>query len=276
MLHQSEDRYRTIFETTGTATVIIDEDTTISLANTEFEKLSGYSKTEIEGRKSWTEFVAEEHDLQRMKAYHELRRVNADAAPRSYEYRFVDRKGEIRRVFATIGMISSTGKSVGSFLDVTEHKRAEEGLRESERRFRDLVENSPTGIAIIQDNRLVYQNPEHQRLLEPLPEGFRVPDFEILHPDDTERLKDNYHKIASGEAQSAETDFRFYPFGRKASKADMRWVHWRASVTEYQGKKALLVNMVDMTRAKELEQLLRIQDKMGSPSGESLQGLLMR
>ncbi len=47
-LRESEDKYRTIFETTGTATVIIEEDTTISLANKEFEKLSGYSKEEVE------------------------------------------------------------------------------------------------------------------------------------------------------------------------------------------------------------------------------------
>ena len=43
-LRESEDKYRTIFETTGTATVIIEEDTTISLANKEFEKLSGFLK----------------------------------------------------------------------------------------------------------------------------------------------------------------------------------------------------------------------------------------
>lgn len=46
---ESEERYRAIFEATGTATVIMEEDTTIALANTEFEKLSGYSKQEIEG-----------------------------------------------------------------------------------------------------------------------------------------------------------------------------------------------------------------------------------
>lgn len=44
--------YKAIFEHTGTATIIIEEDTTISLANSEFEKLSGYSKEEIEGKKA--------------------------------------------------------------------------------------------------------------------------------------------------------------------------------------------------------------------------------
>ena len=59
-LQESENRYRTIFENTGTAMVIIEEDSTISLANTEFEKLSGYTREETEGKRSWTEHVAAE------------------------------------------------------------------------------------------------------------------------------------------------------------------------------------------------------------------------
>ena len=66
-LRQSEEKYRTLFETTGTATIIIEDDTTISLANKEFENLSGYTKEEIEGKKSWTDFVADKNTLLRMK-----------------------------------------------------------------------------------------------------------------------------------------------------------------------------------------------------------------
>ncbi|MCP2604304.1 PAS domain S-box protein [Candidatus Aminicenantes bacterium AC-708-M15] len=51
-LRESEEKYRATFESTGTATTIVEEDTTISLVNSEFEKLSGYSKEEIEGKKA--------------------------------------------------------------------------------------------------------------------------------------------------------------------------------------------------------------------------------
>jgi len=130
---QSEQRYRTIFETTGTATIIIEEDTTISLANTEFEKLSGYSKGEIEGNKSWTEFVVEE-DLERLKEYHRVRRIDPNAAPRNYEFRFIDRQGNVRDIVLAIAMIPGTKKSVASLLDITERKRAEAERRELERK----------------------------------------------------------------------------------------------------------------------------------------------
>ena len=59
-LRQSEARYRTVFETTGTATIIIEPDMTISLVNAEAERLSGYAKKEIEGRMKWIGFVAPE------------------------------------------------------------------------------------------------------------------------------------------------------------------------------------------------------------------------
>jgi len=128
-LRESEDKYRTIFETTGTATIIIEEDTTISLANKEFEKLSGYSKEEVEGKKSWTDFVAHKDDLDRMMVYHTDRRIDPNRAPRNYEYKFIDKHGTVKEVFATLAVIPGTKKSVGSFLDITRAKELEHLLR---------------------------------------------------------------------------------------------------------------------------------------------------
>ena len=56
-LENSLNLYRAIFETTGAATIIINSDTTIILANSGFAKLSGFTIDELEGKKSWTEFV---------------------------------------------------------------------------------------------------------------------------------------------------------------------------------------------------------------------------
>jgi PAS domain S-box-containing protein len=137
-LRQSEDKYRTIFEATGTATVIIEEDTTISLANREFEKLSGFSKREVEGKKRWPEFVARRDDLERMLNYHTARRIDPNTAPRNYEFKFIDKGGALKEIFATFAVFPGTKKSVGSFLDITERKCNEEALRKSEEQLRFL------------------------------------------------------------------------------------------------------------------------------------------
>ncbi len=124
-LRKSEDAYRAIFENTGTATVILEEDMIISLANAEYAKLSGFHRYEIEGRKKWTEFVVEE-DLEGVREYHRLRRTDTDTViPRQCEFRFRNRYDEIRHVLLTVAMIPGNGRRVASLLDITEQKRME-------------------------------------------------------------------------------------------------------------------------------------------------------
>lgn len=128
-MRTSEATYRTIFENTGTATIIGEGDTTIHVANTQFQNLSGYSKAELEDKKKWADFIPEE-DLAMMLQYHRLRRVNPQAAPKNYELRFQCRNGEVRDMYITVDLIPGTQKSVLSFMDITELKRAEREVRE--------------------------------------------------------------------------------------------------------------------------------------------------
>jgi len=145
-----------------------------------------------------------------------------------------------------------------------ERDRTAEALRDNEKRFRDLVENSPTGILIIQENRVVYRNPEQDRISGLLHQLGSTFDFDNIHQEDVENLKQSYERIVSGKTRTVDTDFRFYPPGRMNSRTDLKWIYSRASSIEHKGRKAVLINMVDVTRARELEQLLRMKDKMSS------------
>jgi len=126
-LEESEKRYRTTFEHTGTAMVIIEEDTTLSLVNSEFEKLSGYKREEIEGKMSWTQFVHPD-DLERMKKYHYARR-RGEEVPKRYEFRFIDKEGNVKNIFLAIDLIPGTKKTVGSLMDITQMKRVNNLLK---------------------------------------------------------------------------------------------------------------------------------------------------
>ena len=141
----SEEKYKTIFDNTGTATIIVEEDTTISLVNEQFEVLFGYSKEEIEWKKSWTEFIVEE-DLDRMKKLHYFRRKDPESTLRKYEFRLTDKKGDIRDIFIVIDLIPGTKKSVASLLDITERKKMEEKLKDSEEKYRYLFDNAQVGL----------------------------------------------------------------------------------------------------------------------------------
>ncbi len=126
-IRASETRYRAIFESTGTAMSIVEADTTLSMINTEFERLTGYSKEEVENKKSWTVLPVPE-DLERMRNYHRQRRDDPGSAPKSYEFRLLTREGAIRHVILNIDMIPGTTRSVASIIDITARKEAEEQL----------------------------------------------------------------------------------------------------------------------------------------------------
>ncbi|MGC8810702.1 MAG: PAS domain S-box protein [bacterium] len=133
-LKESRERYKTLFENTGTAFIVIEEDMTISLANSKVEELTGYSRKEIEGEKKWTEFIVPEY-LKKLQEYHRLRRTNPDLAPRSYEAKFKTKKGEIKEILINVAMIPGTKRSIASLFDITEQKRKEKEIASLQEQF---------------------------------------------------------------------------------------------------------------------------------------------
>ncbi|MBW2119308.1 MAG: PAS domain S-box protein [Deltaproteobacteria bacterium] len=159
-VEESEARYRSVFENAGTATVIMEEDRVISMANPEFEKLSGYSREEVEGQMTWTEFVVPE-DLERMRQYHRERREKGEKAPTEYEFRFIDREGDIKHIYNKVAVIPGTGKSVASLTDMTTRKRAEMELV----RLNTAIEQAAETIVITDtEGTIQYVNPAFERI----------------------------------------------------------------------------------------------------------------
>ncbi|NIQ05017.1 MAG: PAS domain S-box protein [Candidatus Korarchaeota archaeon] len=187
-----------MFENTGTATVIIEEDTTISLANEKFEELSGYCKEEIEGKKSWTEFVVKQ-DVERMKEFHELRRKDPASAPTRYEFQFVDKAGEIHDILLTIDMTPGTQKSVASLLDITERKNMETELRHREEKYRLLAENTGDVIFIQDmDHNITYVSPSVKEVSSySVEEALNLHMDELMTPQSRKRAMQNFQKYVA-------------------------------------------------------------------------------
>ena len=130
-LRASEDRYRAIFENTGAATVIVDPDGTIVMANKKFEQLSGCSREELEGIKSWADFIARD-DLACTLQLNRPGRTEPDVAQQDATFHFTASDNVLRYVSVGWATIPGTPNRVGSFTDVSGYKRVEEALRESE------------------------------------------------------------------------------------------------------------------------------------------------
>ena len=126
----------------GTGVYIV-QDGRFRYVNPLFLELTGYSEPELLGKYSLDLVHPEDRETVRKKAIDSLK--GGGSLP--YEYRFVKKSGEIIRVLEKVTSTEYKGKraTVGSFLDVTELKRLEETIKESEERYRTILEE-------IQDN----------------------------------------------------------------------------------------------------------------------------
>jgi PAS domain S-box-containing protein len=134
----------------------------------------------------------------------------------------------------------------------------------SQQQFQDLVEKSLIGIAIIQDGRVVYQNPELKRTIDDLADKIRNQDFSFIHPDNLAQLKLAYKNIINKTTANVEDDFQIVSKHQTPSDKLYKWVNCRASTFNYQGRETILINLVDITHTKELEKLLLNRNKMSS------------
>ena len=252
-LRKSENYYRAIFETSGTAMFIIDEDTTIPLVNSNFVELSGYSRQEIEGKKSWTEFVHPD-DLAWMKENHYLRRQNPEAAPRHYEFRFINRRNEKRDVLVAADMIPGTNRSIASCIDITERKHAEEALRKSENYYRTIFETSGSAMFITeQDTTISHVNSNFEKF-----SGYSRDEvewkkswIEFVHSDDVEWMeKNHYARRREPRAAPPGYDFRFFVRNGELRQGFLT-VNMIPDTTQS------VISLIDITERKRAEILLR-------------------
>jgi PAS domain S-box-containing protein len=132
-LTESEQRYRTIFETTGTASMIIEGDDTISLVNSGFEKLSGFYRQEVERKKQWTDFFQDKSVEDLLAMCHMQNDSSNDSTAEGCETIFIDSTGISHDVYLSIAPIPDSTHSVASILDLTELKRLEAQLLQSQK-----------------------------------------------------------------------------------------------------------------------------------------------
>jgi len=123
-LEKSEESYRTIFENTGTAMLMVDKDMNIILANTEFEHIFG-----LDG-KNLMNFVVESHK-ENIKEYTDAMKVSAQNTLQSYEFQLYNKNGDVKDFLTTFGFISGTSETLISFIDVTEHNNAVKNIKNS-------------------------------------------------------------------------------------------------------------------------------------------------
>jgi len=235
-LHESEALYRTVFESTGTAMMILGEDKTVIRANREMERISGYTRADIENKMQWTKFVSPE-DVERMKKYHELRRANPANVPKNYEFKFLGRDGRSVDTYITVEMIPETKTSIVSLIDVSKEHAALQELADSDEKFRCLTGSLAEGIYMIQDNRFIYVNPSFTQVTGwSVDDIIALPEFTLLFPEeDRPRVRKAVDDRLSGIVSSER-----YTVNARHQDGSLFSVTIHESLTRYKGKPAII------------------------------------
>ena len=135
---------------------------------------------------------------------------------------------------------------------IFEHARAEDALRSSEDRYRTLLDNSLTGVYVRQEEKMVFVN---QRLVEMVgyskEELLGSPFLNLIHPEDREFARDRAKRRMAGEKSEGNTQFRC-----ATKNGEILWLETFGTLIEYEGKPAILGNLIDITDRKRAENAL--------------------
>ncbi len=186
-LRVSEENFRSIFENNSAAMALIEKDTTVSMVNDEYCKMSGYIKEEVEGM-SWTRQIPPQ-DLERLMEYNRIRLSNPKGAPDKYEFSFYKKNGEIRDAIMSIAMLQN-GKLISSFIDITERKHIEEKLKQNELELKKRIKelNGIYSLALLIERLDTCEEVYREFVKVIVPESMKFPDkvFVSLRIDDEE------------------------------------------------------------------------------------------
>ena len=163
-LQESEEKFRRLAETTEAGMYVFNGERFV-MVNPAFQQITGYSREELEDLDPWKVIHPLHREMVRERA---VSRVKGDTAPQRYEVKLLARNGVEKWADLSVGVITYLGKpaSLGTLLDITERKRTEEALFESESKMRAIADSAWDAILMIDpDGRVSYWNPAAERIL---------------------------------------------------------------------------------------------------------------
>ncbi len=198
---QAEELFQTVSNYSPVGVYIVS-DRKFQFVSPQFEKSTGYRKDQLLGTYPLDMVLPEDRDLVRENAVKMLK--GQRSAP--YEYRLVNARGETNWILETLASINYQGKraTLGNYMDVTERKQAEQALKESQARFKELADLLPVTVFEI-DTQLKYTYLNKEVLREyHLPESAlqTVMGYDMsvaFIRADRERVVHNIRRILNGE-----------------------------------------------------------------------------
>jgi PAS domain S-box-containing protein len=256
-LRQAEkerEQFHKFFQTSADLMCIADPSGNFIKTNPAFSETLGYSEQELVA-KPIIEFI---HQDDRQETLDEIARQLQSGFSRSFRNRYICKNGSVKWLSWRVTYNNSEGIAYGTARDITDVKRAEEVLRESEKRMSLAMQaghmglydlNVKTGEAVV--------NPEYSLMLGYDPAESRVTTskwIERLHPDDLERVVADYHAYVNGEIPHYNVEFR-----QRTRDGGWKWIlsYGRIMERDPDGTPRRMLGVhVDISERKRVEEAL--------------------
>lgn len=257
MLRSSEEKLRQALRASGIGLWDWNTTTNAVTFSEEWKGQLGYPERELPDTfETWVALLhPDDHDraVSYLQAY-----VGAHQGEYRQEFRLRHKDGAYRWIEARASFVTETDGSrirlLGSHTDITERKRMEEAVRESEDRYRTLVELSPSGVFVFSEGRTVYANHTGAMLLGATDPTELVdhPMSDFIHPDYHQEVRENVNRLLTGDGSIHSVERIFLkldgtPIPVQVETGRIRW----------NGTPAILVLFSDITDRKRTEDDLR-------------------
>ena len=244
-----------VFQASIAANSIADLSGNITEANDAFLRVWGYpSKDEVIGKPLPHFFNEPNEAVAIVAALNDSGEWEGD-----FTAKRKDGSTFIAHGFATT-VKNANGNVIGyqsAVIDITERKRIEDALRESEKRYRLVVDSAAEAIIVAQDGMLRLVNPmtvaitglsEQELMSKPFPA--------FIHPDDRAMVVDTYQRRLRGEAVPARYAFRLL-----AKDGIIKWMEIIAVAIDWEGRPATLNFLTDITERRRAGEALMLANK---------------
>ena len=257
--------YREMFDKVNDAIFVHDAETGEILdVNERMCEVYGYTREEaLELEVEDVLPDGSEEDYTREEAMEKLRKAREEG-PQVFEWKAVTNDGE--PFWAEVSLkgatISGEERILAVVRDVSERK-------ESEERYRALVEQSLVGIYIIKDGVFEYVNPKGLEMIGAEPEEMLgTSPFDYVHEDDEEKMRENLKKRREGEAESIRYSFRAETFDGEEKVFESHGT--RVELTD---GPAVAGCIVDITEDVEREERLKAQKEFTEDALDAIQDI---
>jgi PAS domain S-box-containing protein len=250
-LLESRELYRNLVENLNEIILFLDPSGRITYISPVVEQVFGYSPRELIGR-SFEEYIYKD-DLAGVKERFE-HAITGEL--KAYECRVMDKENRVRYVRASARLSGDPNSVKGlivTLTDVTDHKKAEMELKESDDRYRLLVESSPDGIIIHQDGIVIFANKATAVLLnaDKPDELVGKPVMSFVHPDYIKTVHDRIHSTQNARDEAPLIEAKFLGIDGIEIEVEVAAIPF-----SLKGKPATQVVFRDITKRKKAEEEL--------------------